>query len=68
MIAMLKLNFKKYWTTGETALQRKATGSDVISADALKLDIKVTANMLHILFRKIYEIPNKCIIVRLISG
>ncbi|VDO89761.1 unnamed protein product [Schistosoma mattheei] len=33
----------------------KAAGPDNILADALKSDIKVVANMLHILFRKIWE-------------
>lgn len=32
-----------------------AAGPDNISAEALKLDIEVTANMLHTLFRKILE-------------
>ncbi|VDP84033.1 unnamed protein product [Schistosoma mattheei] len=33
----------------------KATGPDNIPAEALKSDIEVTTNMLHILFKKIWE-------------
>ncbi|VDP58377.1 unnamed protein product [Schistosoma mattheei] len=33
----------------------KATGPDNIPAEALKSDIEVTTNMLHLLFKKIWE-------------
>ncbi|VDP87425.1 unnamed protein product, partial [Schistosoma mattheei] len=33
----------------------KATGPDNIPAEALKSDIKVPTNMLHLLFKKIWE-------------
>ncbi|VDO88023.1 unnamed protein product [Schistosoma margrebowiei] len=33
----------------------KAAGPDNIPAEALKSDIEVTTNMLHLLFKKIWE-------------
>ncbi|VDO63546.1 unnamed protein product [Schistosoma margrebowiei] len=41
----------------------KAAGLDNMPAEALKLDIKVTTNMLHLLFKKIWEeeqVPMDC--------
>ncbi|VDP58657.1 unnamed protein product [Schistosoma mattheei] len=42
-------------TTIRQIKSTKAAGPDNIPAEALKSDIEVTTNMLHLLFKKIWE-------------
>ncbi|VDP00024.1 unnamed protein product [Schistosoma curassoni] len=44
---------EEIWTTIRQIKSGRAAGSDNIPAEALKSDIKLTANMLHLLFTKI---------------
>ncbi|VDP53183.1 unnamed protein product [Schistosoma curassoni] len=46
---------KSGWPSNKQIKGGEAVGSDNIPAEALKSDIEVTANMLHLLFKKIWE-------------
>ncbi|VDO98405.1 unnamed protein product [Schistosoma curassoni] len=55
LIDVTPSTIEEIWMTIRQIKSEKAAGSDNIPAEALKSDIRVTANMLHLLFTKIWE-------------